>query len=376
MAEVLVIATAAFGLEAVVARELRGLGYNRLKVENGQVTFAGDEKAICRANLHLHTADRVKLRAGEFQAETFDELFEGTRALPWPELLPRNASFPVTGKSVKSRLASVPDCQAIVKKAIVESMKQKYHQEWFPEDGPRYKIQVALHKDVATLTLDTSGAGLHKRGYRKIVGRASLKETLAAALVLLSRWNHGITLVDPLCGTGTIPIEAALIGLNVAPGINRRFAAEEWPNLPKSFWKEARQEAYDLADMDRSLDIQGYDIRDDVLSLARESARKAAVGEKIHFQRRPVSELSSNRKYGKIICNPPYGERIGGKKEVEQLYREMGRVFAGLETWSHYVLTSHPGFERLFGRKATKKRKLYNGNIRVTYYQFYGPKPG
>jgi putative N6-adenine-specific DNA methylase len=375
MSKIELIATATFGLEAVVAREVKELGYEDMMVEDAKVTFAGDEAAVCRTNLWLRTADRVLLKMGEFKAETFDELFEKTKALPWAEWIPENAVFPVQGKSVKSQLHSVPDCQAIVKKAVVESMKQKYKRDWFQETGPQYTIEVALLKDMATLTIDTSGVGLHKRGYRKLGSQAPLKETLAAAMILLSRWHPEHTLIDPFCGSGTIPIEAALIGMNLAPGLNREFAAEKWPAIPKALWIKAREEAKELAYYKQPIYIIGSDINGEVLSLARYHARQAGVEEKVFFQKLPVSELRSKRKYGYIICNPPYGERLGDVKQTEELYREMGTVFKALDTWSFYVLAAHPIFERLFGRKADKKRKLYNGRIQCNYYQFYGPRP-
>lgn len=369
------IATATFGLEAVVAREVKELGYADMMVENARVTFAGDKDAICRANLWLRTADRVLVKMGEFGAQTFDQLFEQTRALPWTEWIPENAAFPVQGKSVKSQLHSVPDCQAIVKKAVVEKMKQKYKRNWFEENGPRYTIEVALLNDRATLTIDTSGAGLHKRGYRKLGSQAPLKETLAAAMVLLSRWHPERPFIDPLCGSGTIPIEAALIGMNIAPGLKRSFAAEDWAVIPRGHWKKAREEANEAASLDQTLQVLGSDIDGELLNLARYHAAQAGVGEAIHFQKLPVSELRSKRKFGFIICNPPYGERLGDVRQVEELYWNMGTVFKELDTWSFYVLTSYPNFERLFGRKADKKRKLYNGRIQCNYYQFYGPRP-
>ncbi len=369
------IATAAFGLESVVAREVMDLGYSEQKVENGRVTFWGDELAICRTNIWLRTADRVLLKMGQFEARTFEELFQQTKALPWPDLLPKNAWFPVEGKSVKSTLFSVSDCQAIVKKAIVEKMKERYKIQWFEEAGPRYKIEVALLKDVVTLTVDTSGPGLHKRGYRKLVGQAPLKETLASALVYLSRWRPERPLIDPFCGSGTIPIEAAMLGLNLAPGLRREFAAEKWPNIPRQYWEKVRAEALDLIKKDISLDIAGFDIDDKALSLARYHAREAGVERHIHFQRRSVAELQSKKKFGYIICNPPYGERLEEIKAVERLYKEMGQVFKKIDTWSYFVLTSHPRFESLFGRRADKNRKLFNGRIETHYYQFFGPRP-
>jgi len=375
MSGVDLIATATFGLEALVAQEVKDLGYKNVTVENGKVTFNADLSAICRANLWLRTADRVRLKVGEFKATTFDELFEQTKALPWPDLIPGDAEFPVEGKSVKSTLFSVSDCQAIVKKAVVESMKQRYKQEWFIEQGPLYKIEVALLKDVATLTIDTSGAGLHKRGYRELVSQAPLKETLAAALILLSHWHPDTVLMDPFCGSGTIPIEAALIGQNIAPGMNREFVSERWPSIPRELWRQARKETHDLACYDRSLSIIGTDNDKEVLKIARQNAIEAGVEELIHFQCLPVAEVRSSKKYGKIICNPPYGERLGELRDVERLYREMGQVCSSLDTWSFYILAAHPQFEKLFGRPATKKRKLYNGNIKVDYYQYFGPRP-
>ncbi|OPY56617.1 MAG: Ribosomal RNA large subunit methyltransferase K [Pelotomaculum sp. PtaU1.Bin035] len=374
MAGVELIATATFGLEAVVAREVRELGYDKVTVENGKVTFKAGESAICRANLWLRSADRVLVKMGEFPACSFEELFEKTKALPWPEWLPEDANFPVQGKSVNSKLFSVSDCQAIVKKAVVERMKQQYHRYWFEETGPRYAIEVALLKDVATLTIDTSGAGLHKRGYRKLASPAPLKETLAAAMISLTRWHPDLALIDPLCGSGTIPIEAALAGLNLAPGLKRVFAAEKWPAIPARLWQIARQEAEDTALRHEKLTIRGTDIDKDVLSLARYHARLAGVEKQIHWQQLPVAELRARQNYGYIICNPPYGQRLEDIPAVERLYREMGRVFKTLDTWSFYVLTAHRDFEKLFGRWADKKRKLYNGRIQCNYYQFFGPR--
>ncbi|MFY0546154.1 THUMP domain-containing class I SAM-dependent RNA methyltransferase [Brevibacillus sp. H7] len=376
MQKVELIATATFGLESVVADEVRGLGYEDVKVDNGKVTFTADLSAIPRANMWLRTADRVRLKIGEFHATTFDELFEKTKALPWSDWIPEDAAFPVEGKSVKSTLFSVPDCQAIVKKAVVESLKKTYKREWFDEQGPLFKIEVALLKDVATLTIDTSGPGLHKRGYRGLIGTAPLKETMAAALILLSRWKPDRIFMDPFCGSGTIPIEAALIGQNIAPGMNREFVSESWPVIPKALWREARAETHDLAQYDRKLEIIGTDIDDEVLKVARRNAAEAGVDDQIHFQRMDVRDIRTKRKYGYLICNPPYGERLGDWKQVTRLYREMGQVFRSeLDTWSYYIITSDEEFEQHFGRQATKKRKLYNGNIKVDYYQYFGPKP-
>lgn len=375
MATYELIATTAFGLEAVVAKELKDLGYVDQMVENGRVTFRGDEAAICRTNLWLRSADRVLVKAGEFDATTFEELFQGAKALPWPDWLPLDAEFPVDGKSVKSKLFSVSDCQAIVKKAIVQKMAQKYKKEWFEETGPRYKIEVGLLKDRATLTIDTSGAGLHKRGYRELTAIAPLRETLAAALVRLCKWPADRVLADPLCGSGTITVEAAMLALNMAPGLRRSFAAETWPNIPSRLWREARDEANAAIIRDRELRILGTDIDEKVLSLARHHARKAGVEKHIHFQRLPLADFRSRYEYGYILCNPPYGERLGEVREAEAVYAQMRDVMKTLPTWSLFVITSHMGFERIFGRPADKKRKLYNGRIQCNFYQYQGPNP-
>lgn len=375
MQKVELIATATFGLESVVAEEVKALGYGPVQVENGKVTFTADISAIPRTNLWLRTADRVRLKIGEFKATTFDELFEKTKALPWADWITEDGTFPVEGKSVKSTLFSVPDCQAIVKKAVVESLKKTYKREWFDEQGPLYKIEVALLKDVATLTIDTSGPGLHKRGYRELIGQAPLKETMAAAMIMLSRWKPDRVFMDPFCGSGTIPIEAALIGQNIAPGMNREFVSETWPIIPKTAWREARAETHDLARYDQKLEIIGTDMDDEILKIARRNATEAGVDDLIHFQRMDVRDVRTKRKYGYLICNPPYGERLGEWKQVAKMYGEMGKTFAAMDTWSFYVITSDEQFEEHFGRTASKKRKLYNGNIKVDYYQFFGPKP-
>lgn len=375
MTEFELIATAAFGVEALVGRELKQLGYERQRIENGRVVFWGDEEAICRTNLWLRHAERVLIKVGEFKATTFEELFQGVKALPWADWLPEKANFPVEGKSIKSTLFSVPDCQAITKKAIVEKMKQRYKVQWFEESGPRYTIEVALLKDIATLTIDTSGAGLHKRGYRQLVGKAPLKETLASALVNLSYWKAERSLIDPFCGTGTIPIEAAMMGLNIAPGLKRSFISESWASIKPQLWQKARTEAEEMIKRDLKLDIAGYDLDPEAISLARYHARQAGVADQIHFQQRPLSELQTKKKYGYLICNPPYGERLEEQKAVEKLYKEMGKIFSQLDTWSSNVLVNNPNFEKLFGRKSDKNRKLYNGRIECHYYQFFGPRP-
>jgi len=369
------IATAAFGLEAVVSRELKQLGYEEQTVEDGRVSFTGDERAICRANLWLRSADRVLLKLGEFEARDFGQLFDKTKALPWEDWLTEDAAFPVRGRSVRSQLSSVPDCQSIVKKAVVEKLKTVHHRDWFDETGANRSIEVSLLKDRATLTIDTTGPSLHKRGYRTLVGSAPLKETLAAGPVQLSFWNASRPLVDPFCGSGTIPIEAALLGRNLAPGLGRSFAAEAWPNISPRSWQDAREEAHDLQHNSIEGSIIGTDADENVLKLARQHARAAGVADDLHLQQQPIAEFTTRRTYGCAICNPPYGQRIGKRDDVEALYREMARVFAPLETWSIYVLTAFPGFEKIFGRKASKRRKLYNGRIECTYYQYFGPRP-
>ena len=375
MANYELIATAAMGLEALVANEVRSLGYE-CTVENGRITFIGDENAIARSNLWLRTADRVKLKVAEFKATSFDELFEKTKALPWENFLPENAEFPVTGKSVKSQLFSISDCQAIVKKAIVERLKQHYKRvDWFEENGPLFKIQVALHKDMALLTIDTSGTGLHKRGYRVGQGEAPIKETLGAALVLLTNWTPDRPFVDPFCGSGTLPIEAALIGQNIAPGYNREFVSEGWDWISRKAWSDARIEAEDLAKYDQPLDITGSDIDHRLVKISEENANEAGFGDLISFKQMQVKDFTTRKEYGVIVGNPPYGERLGEKDEVQKMYREMGQAFADLDTWSIYMLTSEEHFESLYGKRATKKRKLFNGFIRTDYYQYWGKRP-
>ncbi|MBW8349045.1 class I SAM-dependent RNA methyltransferase [Bacillus sp. IITD106] len=369
------IATTAMGIEAIAATEVKKLGYD-CTVENGKVMFTGDKLAIARSNMWLRTADRVKIVVGEFKATTFDELFEKTKALPWEEYLPVDAEFPVQGKSVKSTLYSVPDCQAIVKKAIVERMKKAYKQTtWLAETGPLFKIEVSLLKDKVSLTIDTSGAGLHKRGYRIDQGEAPLKETLAAALIQLTNWHPDRILHDPFCGSGTIPIEAALIGQNIAPGFNREFLSESWSWIGKEIWEKVREEAEDMANYDQQLEISGSDIDHRMVEISNKNAFEAGLGDLVTFKQMRASDFTSKKEFGVIIGNPPYGERIGEKKEVENLYREIGKAFQKLDTWSIYILTSHAEFEKLYGKEAMKKRKLFNGFIRTDYYQFWGPRP-
>jgi putative N6-adenine-specific DNA methylase len=372
------IATAAMGLESIVAQEVRDLGFENVTVENGKVIFDGDKDAVCKANLWLRTADRVKLKIGEFKATTFDQLFEQTKALPWGEFIPEFGEFPVIGKSVKSQLFSVSDCQAIVKKAVVESMRKtyKYHRiSMFEESGDLYRIEVAILKDVVTLTLDTSGVGLHKRGYRVDQNVAPLKETLAAALIKLSTWNANRPFVDPFCGSGTIPIEAAMIGQNIAPGFNRDFASTSWDIIGEDTWNRAMEEAEDLANYDQPLDIMGTDIDFNIIDVAKNNAVEAGFADLITFKQMQVTDLQSDKEYGVVICNPPYGERLGEREDVEKMYHEMGNTFEKLDTWSKYIITSHKDFERLYGKKSTKRRKLFNGFIETQYYQYWGPRP-
>ncbi len=369
------IATSAMGLEALVAKEVRELGYE-CEVENSRITFKGDELAIARSNMWLRTADRVKIKAGEFKAYTFDELFEKTKAIPWEQFLPENAEFPVSGKSQKSKLFSVSDCQAIVKKAIVERLRTHYKKtSWFEENGPLFKIEVALVKDVATLTIDTSGSGLHKRGYRIAQGEAPLKETLAAALVMLTNWTPDRPFADPFCGSGTIAIEAALMGQNIAPGFNREFVSEDWDWIPASIWDQVRAEAEDLAKYDQPLDIIGSDIDHRMVKISEENAFEAGLGDLVSFKQMRVQDFNPKKEYGVIVSNPPYGERLGEKKAVEQMYKEMGQVLIPHDTWSVYIMTSNEEFEKFYGKPATKKRKLFNGFIRTDYYQYWGKRP-
>lgn len=371
------IAATTFGLEAVVSRELKQLGYEKQTTEDGKITFEADTAAIAKTNLWLRSAERVLVQVGQFEARDFGELFDRTNALPWEDWLPENAYFPVQGRSVRSQLHSTPDCQAIVKKAVVERLKQKYQKVWFQENGPTFTIEVSLLKDRATLTIDTTGPGLHKRGYRKQAGEAPLKETLAAALIQLSYWNSSRMLLDPFCGSGTIPIEAALIGRNLAPGLHRTFAAEEWPNVPRELWQQARDEALAAARPKLDAPIVGSDIDADILKLARHHAILAGVGDDIRFEHRDFAHAPADElwPYGCLITNPPYGERLGELDEAEALYVRLGGFCNRLNGWSVYVLTSHKEFERLFGGKCDRRRKLFNGRIECTYYQFQGPKP-
>ncbi len=366
-----------FGLEAVLKREIYDLGYEITKVEDGRVTFEGDEEAICRANIFLRTAERVMIQVGRFKATTFEELFQGIKNLPWEEYIPEDGKFWVKkASSINSKLFSPSDIQSIAKKAMVERMKQKYHKEWFKEDGAAYPVRIFLLKDEVTVALDTSGDSLHKRGYRTMTSKAPLTETLAASLIMLTPWRKDRILVDPFCGSGTFPIEAAMIAANVAPGMNRDFTAEEWTNLiDRKLWYECVKEAEDMIDTTVKVDIQGYDIDGDVIKAARENAKRAGVEHMIHFQQRAVADLSHPKKYGFIITNPPYGERLEDKADLPELYTQIGQAYQRLDSWSMFLITSYTDTEKYIGRKADKNRKIYNGMLKTYFYQFLGPKP-
>lgn len=366
-----------FGTEAVLKKEIMDLGYEVTATEDGKVSYVGDAAAICRSNIFLRTTERVLLVVGRFHAETFDELFEKTKALPWEKYIPVNGKFWVTkANSVKSKLFSPSDIQRIMKKAMVERMKQSYHKEWFEEDGESFPIRVSLMKDEVTVGIDTSGESLHKRGYRKLTAKAPITETLAAALILLTPWKADRILVDPFCGSGTIPIEAAMIGANIAPGMDREFLSQTWEHLiPKKAWYDALNEAEDLVRRDVQMQIQGYDIDEEIVKAARQNARDAGVDEYIHFQQRAVKDLSHAKKYGFVITNPPYGERLEEKNALPALYSEFGQAFAALDCWSCYMITSYEDAQKYFGRTADKNRKIYNGMLKTYFYQFLGPKP-
>lgn len=366
-----------FGLEAVLKREIYDLGYEITKVEDGRVTFEGDEEAICRANIFLRTAERVMIQVGRFKATTFEELFQGIKNLPWEEYIPEDGKFWVKkASSINSKLFSPSDIQSIAKKAMVERMKQNYHKEWFKEDGAAYPVRIFLLKDEVTVALDTSGDSLHKRGYRTMTSKAPLTETLAASLIMLTPWRKDRILVDPFCGSGTFPIEAAMIAANVAPGMNRDFTAEEWTNLiDRKLWYECVKEAEDMIDTTVKVDIQGYDIDGDVIKAARENAKRAGVEHMIHFQQRAVADLSHPKKYGFIITNPPYGERLEDKADLPELYTQIGQAYQRLDSWSMFLITSYTDTEKYIGRKADKNRKIYNGMLKTYFYQFLGPKP-
>ena len=371
------IAPCHFGMESVLKREITDLGYDITEVADGRVTFFGDEEALCRANIFLRTAERILIKIGSFHAETFEELFQGTKNLPWEEYIPKDGKFWVAkAASVKSKLFSPSDIQSIMKKAMVERLKAQYEISWFPEDGENFPVRVFLMKDEVTVGLDSTGESLHKRGYRTMVSKAPIKETLAAALLMLTPWHKDRILVDPFCGSGTFPIEAAMMAANIAPGMNRSFTAEKWTNfVGRKYWYGAIDEANDLVDDQIETDIQGYDIDGDIIKAARQNAREAGVDHLIHFQQRPLSELSHPKKYGFIVSNPPYGERLEEKSHLPALYTEIGDRFRELDSWSMYLITSYEDAEKYIGKKADKNRKIYNGMLKTYYYQFLGPKP-
>ena len=366
-----------FGLEAVLKKEIIDLGYEISQVEDGRVTFIGDAEAICRANVFLRTAERILLKVGRFTAISFEELFQGTKNIPWEDYIPQDGKFWVAkASSIKSKLFSPSDIQSVMKKAMVVRMKSRYGVNWFAENGSAYPLRVFLYKDQVTIGMDTSGDSLHKRGYRTMTSRAPITETLAAALLMLTPWKKDRILVDPFCGSGTFPIEAAMMAANIAPGMNRSFLAEDWKNLiPRKCWYEAMDEADELVDREVSADIQGYDIDGEIVRAARANAERAGVDHLIHFQQRPVSQLSHPKKYGFLITNPPYGERLEEKAALPAIYRELGERFAALDSWSAYVITSFEDAEKYIGRKADKNRKIYNGMLKTYFYQFSGPKP-
>ena len=371
------IAPCHFGLESVLKREILDLGYEIVSVEDGRVTFAGDVEAICRANIFIRTAERILLKMGSFPAKDFDELFEGTKAIPWEEVLPRDAKFWVTKATTnKSALFSGSAIQSIVKKAIVERMKQTYRVSYFDEDGDEYPIRVFIFKDMVSIGLDTSGTSLHKRGYRQLVGKAPISETLASALLMLTPWTKDRVLVDPFCGSGTFPIEAAMMGANIAPGMNREFTADCWDKVvPKKLWYRAYDEAHDMIRHDVEMNIQGYDLDSDIVKCAMANAKEAGVDKYIHFQARDVKDIRNPKHYGFVITNPPYGERLEEKEALPELYRTIGESYRGLSDWSMYLITSYEDAEKYIGRKADKNRKIYNGMIKSYFYQFMGPKP-
>ena len=371
------IAPCHFGLEAVLKKEIIDLGYDVSKVEDGRVTFVGDEEAVCRVNVFSRTAERILIKVGSFMATTFDELFEGTKALPWEEYIPSDGKFWVAkAASVKSKLFSPSDIQSIMKKAMVDRMRQTYPVTYFEETGDSFPVRVFILKDEVTVGLDTTGESLHKRGYRKLTAKAPIAENLAAALIMLTPWREDRILLDPFCGSGTIPIEAAMMAANMAPGMNREFLAQSWEHLiPKRDWYDCIEEANDLVDTSVKTDIQGFDIDKDMVAIAKQNARLAGVEHMIHFQARDVAQLSHAKKYGFIITNPPYGERISDKEQVGALYKTLGERYRSLDSWSMYLITSYENAQRDIGRKADKNRKIYNGMMKTYYYQFMGPKP-
>lgn len=366
-----------FGMESVLKREITDLGYDVTGVSDGRVTFEGDAEAIARVNICSRCAERLLIKAASFTAKTFDELFEGVKAVHWEEFIPVNGKFWVAkAASVKSALFSPSDIQSIVKKAMAEQLKSVYHLDWFPEDGDSFPFRVFIMKDEVTIGLDTTGESLHKRGYRKLTAKAPIAENLAAGLIMLTPWREDRILVDPFCGSGTFPIEAAMMAAGISPGMNRFFTACSWEHLiEKSVWNDAYEEARDLVSIPKDTDIQGYDIDEEMIRIARKNAADAGVESMIHFQRRDVADLSHPKKYGFIITNPPYGERLMDKNEVSSLYRTLGERYKNLDSWSMYLITSYERAENDIGRKADKNRKIYNGMMKTYYYEFRGPKP-
>jgi len=370
-----IIASTTFGLEALTKRELVDLGYDEFLVENGRITIKGEMVDVVKLNLWLRTAERISIKVGEFKALTFTELFDKTKELPWEEWIDIDGNFMISGKSLNSKLFSVSDCQSIVEKAIVERLKENYDVEWFSKSKARFKVEVSINKDIATLTLNTSGDGLHKRGYRNRANLAPIKETLAASLVMLSYWNNERLLYDPFCGSGTILIEALLIGKNIAPGLDRKFDFEEWEVFPKEIVKAERIKARNLINHDSKLRIMGSDIDKKSILIARDNLANLGLEEEITFFIKDMRDVDIKNEYGVLITNPPYGVRMGNDDEVRQLYVDFGNKFRELDKWSIYVITNDEDFERYFGKRADRKRKLYNGRIKVDYYQFFGPKP-
>ena len=377
MKEYKIVAPCHFGMEAVLKREIQNLGYEITEVSDGRVIYSGDAKAVVDGNIYLRTAERILVLVGSFRATTFEELFQGIRALPWEEYIPEDGKFWVTkANSINSKLFSAPDIQSIAKKAMVERMKQKYHLDWFPEDGADYPVRIFIHKDQVMVTLDSTGAPLHKRGYRTLTSKAPIAETMAAALIMLTPWRGDRILIDPFCGSGTFLIEAAMMAANIAPGLNREFTAEDWPeNFPLDLWDRVRKEARGKINMDVETNLQGLDIDSRMVEIARENAKRAGVDSLIHFQRRAVKDTAHPKKYGFIITNPPYGERLEDKDTLPEIYKDLGEAYARLDSWSMFFITSYEAAQKYIGRKADKNRKLYNGMLKTYFYQYLGPKP-
>ena len=375
--EYTLVAPCFFGVEKMLSREIQNLGFEIIKTEDGRVTYKTDETGIAKSNIYLRCAERVHLKVAEFEARSFDELFEGTKRINWAKYIPFGAQFPISkASSIKSKLYSTPDIQSIVKKAVVESLKKSYLETGLlKEDKEKYPIYVFIHKDKVTLTIDTSGTALHKRGYRERANKAPIRETLAAAIMELVPWRPGRTLVDPMCGSGTLLIEAAMKGINMAPGINREFISESWRTMDKKIWWDVRREAYAKVDEDIEFKIYGYDIDEEALEIARENAEIAGVADYIEFKYGDATEFSSDEEYGFIVTNPPYGERLEDTDKVKMLYKQLGYTFRKLKNWSYYLITSYEDFENEFGGEASRRRKLYNGMLKSNLYQYIGPRP-